>query len=44
MEQDDNAQMGAALCLVAAIEETPWPDVAQMQQFLPQLVKLKPEL
>ncbi|RWR75713.1 microtubule-associated protein TORTIFOLIA1-like protein [Cinnamomum micranthum f. kanehirae] len=40
LEQDGNAQIGAALCLASAIEAAPRPDVAQLQRLLPRLVKL----
>lgn len=40
MEQDLNSQIGSALCLAAAIEAAPDPEVAQLKKSLPRLGKL----
>nr|GMD19579.1 microtubule-associated protein TORTIFOLIA1-like [Ipomoea batatas] len=39
-EQDHNSQIGASLCLAAAIEATPDPDPAELRKLLPKLYKL----
>ncbi|GLU03024.1 hypothetical protein SLE2022_202440 [Rubroshorea leprosula] len=39
-DQDVNSQIGAALCLAAAIEAAPAPDVEQLRKVLPRLGKL----
>ncbi|CAN0925739.1 TORTIFOLIA1-like protein 4 [Linum grandiflorum] len=40
VEQDLNAQIGAAMCLAAAIEAAPEPGVEQLKKVLPRLGKL----
>ncbi|CAN1311188.1 TORTIFOLIA1-like protein 4, partial [Linum perenne] len=40
VEQDLNAQIGAAMCLAAAIEAAPEPGVEQLRKVLPRLGKL----
>ncbi|KAK9276840.1 hypothetical protein L1049_006377 [Liquidambar formosana] len=40
VEQDYNSQIGAALCLAAAIEAAPEPEPAQLSKVLPRLLKL----
>ncbi|KAJ6431180.1 hypothetical protein OIU84_018634 [Salix udensis] len=40
IDQDLNAQIGAALCLAAAIEAAPEPEVEQLRKVLPRLGKL----
>lgn len=40
LEQDANSQIGAALCLAAAIEAAPFADAAQLRRSLPRLGKL----
>ncbi|KAJ4836780.1 hypothetical protein Tsubulata_013603 [Turnera subulata] len=40
VEQDANAQIGAALCLAAAIEAAPEPEPEQLRKLLPRLGKL----
>ncbi|XP_065860939.1 TORTIFOLIA1-like protein 4 [Euphorbia lathyris] len=40
LDQDFNAQIGAALCLAAAIEAAPEPEVDQLRKVLPRLGKL----
>ncbi|KAM6563038.1 hypothetical protein CsatB_023036 [Cannabis sativa] len=40
LDQDLNSQIGSALCLAAAIEAAPDPDVAQLRRSLPRLGKL----
>ncbi|CAH9087517.1 unnamed protein product [Cuscuta epithymum] len=39
-EQDQNSQIGASLCLAAAIEAAPDPDPAELRKLLPRLYKL----
>ncbi|XP_042051849.1 TORTIFOLIA1-like protein 4 [Salvia splendens] len=39
-EQDSKAQIGAALCLAAAVEAAPDPDSAEMRRLLPRVLKL----
>ncbi|KAK6924905.1 HEAT repeat, partial [Dillenia turbinata] len=39
-EQDLNSQTGFAMCLAAAIESSPEPDLEQLEKLLPRLVKL----
>ncbi|VFQ80222.1 unnamed protein product [Cuscuta campestris] len=39
-EQDRNAQIGAALCLAAAIEAAPDPDRAELGKLLPKIYRL----
>ncbi|QCD80920.1 TORTIFOLIA1-like protein 3 [Vigna unguiculata] len=39
-EQDQNAQVGAALCLAAAIDGAPDPDPARLAKLLPRFEKL----
>ncbi|CAI9092796.1 OLC1v1028129C2 [Oldenlandia corymbosa var. corymbosa] len=39
-EQDYNAQIGASLCLAAAIEASPEPEPAELKKLLPKLLKL----
>ncbi|KAG8366234.1 hypothetical protein BUALT_Bualt17G0055300 [Buddleja alternifolia] len=39
-EQDLSAQIGASLCLSAAVEAAPEPDAAELRKLLPKLVKL----
>ncbi|GKV14208.1 hypothetical protein SLEP1_g25111 [Rubroshorea leprosula] len=39
-EQDQNAQIGAALCLAAAIDGTPDPDPGRLGKIVPRLEKL----
>ncbi|KVH97759.1 TORTIFOLIA1-like protein 4 [Cynara cardunculus var. scolymus] len=39
-EQDQNSQIGSALCLSAAIEASPDPEPAQLQKLLPRVLKL----
>ncbi|VFQ66738.1 unnamed protein product [Cuscuta campestris] len=39
-EQDRNAQIGAALCLAAAIEAAPDPDRAEVGKLLPKIYRL----
>ncbi|XP_051122631.1 TORTIFOLIA1-like protein 5 [Andrographis paniculata] len=39
-EQDSNAQIGAALCLSAAVSAAPAPDAAELRKLLPRLLKL----
>ncbi|CAI0386565.1 unnamed protein product [Linum tenue] len=40
VEQDLNSQIGAAMCLAAAIEAAPEPEVEQLRKVLPRLGKL----
>ncbi|GLT86368.1 hypothetical protein SLE2022_045110 [Rubroshorea leprosula] len=40
VEQDVNSQIGAAMCLAAAIEAAPNPDAEQLRKVLPRLGKL----
>ncbi|KDP21273.1 hypothetical protein JCGZ_21744 [Jatropha curcas] len=40
LEQDFNAQIGAAMCLAAAIEAAPEPEAEQLRKLLPRLGKL----
>ncbi|KAG6766420.1 TORTIFOLIA1-like protein 4 [Populus alba x Populus x berolinensis] len=40
LDQDFNAQIGAALCLAAAIEAAPEPEVEHLRKVLPRLGKL----
>uniref|UniRef100_A0A2P2IR06 TORTIFOLIA1/SINE1-2 N-terminal domain-containing protein n=1 Tax=Rhizophora mucronata TaxID=61149 RepID=A0A2P2IR06_RHIMU len=40
LEQDSNAQIGAAMCLAAAIEAAPEPEAEQLRKLLPRLGKL----
>ncbi|KAJ6321347.1 hypothetical protein OIU77_011437 [Salix suchowensis] len=40
VDQDFNAQIGAALCLAAAIEAAPEPEVEHLRKVLPRLGKL----
>jgi hypothetical protein len=40
IDQDLNAQIGAALCLAAVIEAAPEPEVEQLRKVLPRLGKL----
>ncbi|KAF2325392.1 hypothetical protein GH714_027388 [Hevea brasiliensis] len=40
LEQDFNAQIGAAMCLAAAIEAAPEPEAEQLRKVLPRLGKL----
>ncbi|CAL1413738.1 unnamed protein product [Linum trigynum] len=40
VEQDPNSQIGAAMCLAAAIEAAPEPGVEQLRKVLPRLGKL----
>ncbi|XP_039035107.1 TORTIFOLIA1-like protein 4 [Hibiscus syriacus] len=40
VEQDVNSQIGAAMCLSAAIEAAPDPDTEQLKKVLPKLGKL----
>ncbi|KAG6585810.1 TORTIFOLIA1-like protein 4, partial [Cucurbita argyrosperma subsp. sororia] len=40
LEQDLNSQTGSALCLAAAVEAAPDPDVLQLRKNLPRLGKL----
>ncbi|WCJ21743.1 ARM repeat superfamily protein [Euphorbia peplus] len=40
LDQDFNAQIGAALCLAAAIEAAPEPEVEQLRKVLPRFGKL----
>ncbi|XP_039062064.1 TORTIFOLIA1-like protein 4 [Hibiscus syriacus] len=40
VEQDVNSQIGAAMCLSAAIEATPDPETEQLKRVLPKLGKL----
>ncbi|CAI0379567.1 unnamed protein product [Linum tenue] len=40
VEQDPNSQIGAAMCLAAAIEAAPEPGVEQLRKVLPRLCKL----
>ncbi|XP_023546031.1 TORTIFOLIA1-like protein 4 [Cucurbita pepo subsp. pepo] len=40
LEQDLNSQIGSALCLAAAVEAAPDPDVSQLRKNLPRLGKL----
>lgn len=39
-EQDQNSQIGSAMCLSAAIEASPDPEPAQLQKLLPRVLKL----
>ncbi|KAI3467442.1 hypothetical protein Pfo_024105 [Paulownia fortunei] len=39
-EQDLNAQIGASLCLSAAVEAAPEPDAAELRKLLPKVLKL----
>ncbi|MCD9643752.1 hypothetical protein HAX54_031422 [Datura stramonium] len=39
-EQDNNSQIGASLCLAAAIEASPDPEPAELKKMLPKLLKL----
>lgn len=39
VEQDVNSQVGGAMCLAAAIEATPNPEVEQLRKLLPRLGK-----
>ncbi|CAL5421010.1 unnamed protein product [Camellia sinensis] len=39
-EQDHNSQIGAALCLAAAINVTPDPDAMYLKKLLPKLERL----
>lgn len=39
-EQDANAQIGASLCLSAAVEAAPEPDAAELRRLLPRVLKL----
>ncbi|XP_009602226.1 TORTIFOLIA1-like protein 4 [Nicotiana tabacum] len=39
-EQDINSQIGASLCLAAAIEASPDPEPAELKKLLPKLLKL----
>ncbi|XP_060214432.1 TORTIFOLIA1-like protein 4 isoform X2 [Lycium barbarum] len=39
-EQDNNSQMGASLCLAAAIEASPDPEPTELKKVLPKLLKL----
>ncbi|CAM8919209.1 unnamed protein product [Rhodiola kirilowii] len=39
-EQDQNAQIGAALCLAAAIESSPDPDPSALRKMLPKFERL----
>ncbi|KAK4358176.1 hypothetical protein RND71_023786 [Anisodus tanguticus] len=39
-EQDNNSQIGASLCLAAAIEASPDPEPAELKKMLPKLIKL----
>lgn len=40
LEQDNNLQIGSALCLAAAIEASPDPEPEQLLKLLPRLLKL----
>lgn len=40
VEQDANSQIGAAMCLAAAIDSAPDPDCEQLRKLLPRLGKL----
>lgn len=40
VEQDLNSQIGAAMCLAAAIEATPDPELEQLRKLVPRLGKL----
>uniref|UniRef100_A0A7N0ULI2 TORTIFOLIA1/SINE1-2 N-terminal domain-containing protein n=1 Tax=Kalanchoe fedtschenkoi TaxID=63787 RepID=A0A7N0ULI2_KALFE len=40
VEQDYNSQIGAAMCLTAAIEAAPDPEPAQLSKAVPKLLKL----
>ncbi|OAY49917.1 TORTIFOLIA1-like protein 4 isoform X2 [Manihot esculenta] len=40
LDHDFNAQIGAAMCLAAAIEAAPEPEAEQLRKVLPRLVKL----
>ncbi|XP_022735043.1 TORTIFOLIA1-like protein 4 [Durio zibethinus] len=40
LEQDVNSQIGAAMCLAAAIEAAPDPETEQLRKLLPKLGKL----
>ncbi|KAJ8760945.1 hypothetical protein K2173_021983 [Erythroxylum novogranatense] len=40
LEQDYNVQIGAAMCLAAAIEASPEPEAEQLRRVLPKLGKL----
>ncbi|KAL6513824.1 hypothetical protein OROHE_019280 [Orobanche hederae] len=39
-EQDVNAQIGASLCLSAAVEAAPEPDAAELRELMPRVLKL----
>ncbi|KAL6567758.1 hypothetical protein OROGR_001426 [Orobanche gracilis] len=39
-EQDLNAQIGASLCLSAAVEAAPDPDAAELRKLMPRVLKL----
>ncbi|KAL7091547.1 hypothetical protein ACP275_12G113000 [Erythranthe tilingii] len=39
-EQDPNAQIGASLCVSAAVEAAPEPDAAELRKHLPRVLKL----
>ncbi|XP_071736470.1 TORTIFOLIA1-like protein 5 [Rutidosis leptorrhynchoides] len=39
-EQDQNSQIGSALCLSAAIEASPDPEPVQLQKLLPRVLKM----
>ncbi|KAH6814213.1 ARM repeat superfamily protein [Perilla frutescens var. frutescens] len=39
-EQDLKPQIGAALCLSAAVEAAPEPDLSELRKFLPMVLKL----
>lgn len=39
-EQDAKPQIGAALCLAAAVEAAPEPDAAELRRLLPRVMKL----
>ncbi|KAK6160111.1 hypothetical protein DH2020_003492 [Rehmannia glutinosa] len=39
-EQDVNAQIGASLCLSAAVEAAPEPDAPELRKLLPRVLKL----
>lgn len=40
LEQDFNAQIGASMCLAAAIDAAPEPETEQLRKLLPRLGKL----
>ncbi|KAL3654154.1 hypothetical protein CASFOL_003835 [Castilleja foliolosa] len=39
-EQDANAQIGASMCLSAAVDAAPDPDAAELRRILPRVLKL----